>query len=390
MRGLVLKACAFRFLDTFLLIVPFYTVMFAERGLNPAQIGVALAAWSVTGLVLEIPSGVLADRVSRRWLLFAAQLVRAVGFVLWIAFPSFWGFLLGLVLWGVKSAAVSGTFEALVYDELAAAGREDDYARMIGRTQAARFSGVVAASLAAAAVSAWVGYPALVAASLAAGIAAAGMALTLPSAPKAAVTRRSSYLAHLRRGAADAVRLPGVLPLMVFISGIQAITLACADYWQLFAREVGLPLPAVALFIAALAAAGAVAAMLAHRMHAAAAPVLYGLIAVAGLSLAVAAATFTLWSIVLPVIFVGLYWVVDVNADARFQHALVGETRATVASVKGFVTQCATTVLILGFGLVAQAGSYRVAFLVYGIAMMALGAAYGIGAWVRRVKAPAA
>ncbi len=29
-----------------------------------------------------------------------------------------------------------------------------------------------------------------------------------------------------------------------------------------------------------------------------------------------------------------------------------GETRATVASVKGFTTQCANGVLILGFGLV--------------------------------------
>jgi len=299
--------------------------------------------------------GVLADRVSRRWLLFAAQVVRALGFALWILFPSFWGFLLGLVLWGVKSATMSGTFEALVYDELTAAGREEDYARVIGRTQASRFSGVVAASLAAAAASAWVGYPAMVGASLLAGLAAAGLALTLPRAPRALPTGRRSYLAHLRRGAEDAMRLPGVLALMVFISGIQAVALACADYWQLFALEVGLPAPGIALFIAALAAAGAVAAVLAHRMQGAAAAVLYGLIVAAGLSLTVAAATFTVWSIVLPVIFVSLYWVVDVNADARFQHAIVGETRATVASVKGFATQCATTVLILGFGLVAQA-----------------------------------
>ncbi|MCR5879054.1 hypothetical protein [Phenylobacterium sp. J367] len=79
MQRLVLSACALRFCDTFLLIVPFYTVMFAEKGLTPTQIGVVLASWSIVGLLLEAPCGVLADRVSRRGLLAAAQLVRAGG-----------------------------------------------------------------------------------------------------------------------------------------------------------------------------------------------------------------------------------------------------------------------------------------------------------------------
>src|SRR4030095_7321780 len=107
MQRLLLSACAVRFLDSFVLIAPFYTVMFAERGLSPAQIGVVLASWSIMGVVLEVPCGVLADRVSRRWLLAVAQLLRCVGFLVWIAFPNFWGFLIGLMLWGMKSATLS-------------------------------------------------------------------------------------------------------------------------------------------------------------------------------------------------------------------------------------------------------------------------------------------
>ena len=130
-----------------MLIVPFYTVMFSDRGLTPSQIGIALAAWSATGLVLEIPMGILADRFSRRWLLFAGQTVRALGFVVWLLVPSFWGFLLGFVLWGVKTATQSGTFEALVYDEVTAQDRQDEYVRVIARAQSARFTGVLTASL---------------------------------------------------------------------------------------------------------------------------------------------------------------------------------------------------------------------------------------------------
>ena len=76
MGGLVGRAAAYRFFDTFVLIFPFYTVMFTEHGMSPAQIGVALAAWSLTGVALEIPTGALADRLSRRWLLFVAQIFR--------------------------------------------------------------------------------------------------------------------------------------------------------------------------------------------------------------------------------------------------------------------------------------------------------------------------
>ena len=64
------------------------------------------------------------------------------------------------------------------------------------------------------------------------------------------------------------------------------------------------------------------------------------------------------------------------NADARFQHALKPQTRATVASVKGFVMQCGTSTLMLAFGLIAQAASYQAAFLSAGIAAMLLGLGY--------------
>jgi len=371
-QRLLLSACALRFLDSFVLIAPFYTVMFAEGGLSPATIGVILASWSVVCMLLEVPCGVLADRFSRPWLLAIAQFTRCVGFVIWIAFPGFWGFLIGLMLWGLKSATLSGAFEAVLFDELKALKREDEYVRVFGRTQSARFAGLLAASLAAAVVSP-LGYPALIAASTAAGLAAGGSALLLPRAPRAIPTGDWNYFGHLRRGAVEAASLPGVPRLLAFIAATQAVVWAIADYWQLFGREVGLPKPGIALFIAALAATGALAAAWAHRLRDLPLTALYLMILLAGGSVVAAAATFQPWSIALPVIYVALFWMVDVNADARFQHALRPETRATVASVKGFIMQCGTVLLMLAFGLVAEAASYRVAFLGAGVVAMLVG-----------------
>lgn len=162
---------------------------------------------------------------------------------------------------------------------------------------------------------------------------------------------------------------------------MQAITYACADYWQLFGLEVGLPKPGIALFVASLSAVGAVAAWQAHRLRSLPLAGLCGLLAAAGTCLTVAALTFTAWSIVLPMAFIALYWLVDTNADARFQHAINPETRATVASLKGFVMQCGTSVLMLAFGLIANSASYQAAFLSAGLAAMALGGGYAV--WAR-------
>ncbi|MBU1374702.1 MAG: MFS transporter [Alphaproteobacteria bacterium] len=383
MRRLLLSACALRFLDTFLLIVPFYTVMFAEKGLSPAQIGLVLGAWSATGLLLEIPCGVLADRMSRRWLLAISQLLRAAGFLVWLAFPGFWGFLIGLTLWGMKSATMSGAFEAVVYDELKALGREAEYAKVFGRAKAARGVGLVAASLTAA-VAAPLGYGPLIVASAIAGVAAAGAALLLPSAPRAVTVADWGYLSHLRRGAREAISLPGIPALILFIAGVQAVAYATADYWQLFGRDVGLAKPAIALFIAAMATAEAIGSVLSHRIGRLDPRWLYAVTCVGGLSIVAAAGTFQAWSVIFPLAYMGLYSLVDVSADARFHHALRGETRATVASLKGFATQCANGVLILGFGLLAQASAYRISFLTYGAGLTLLGAIYATASLRRR------
>lgn len=383
MRRLLLSACALRFLDTFLLIVPFYTVMFAEKGLSPAQIGLVLGAWSATGLLLEIPCGVLADRISRRWLLAASQLLRASGFLVWVAFPGFWGFLIGLTLWGMKSATMSGAFEAVVYDELKALGRQGEYARVFGAAKAARGVGLVAASLTAA-VAAPLGYGPLIVASALSGVAAAGAALLLPAAPRAVTVADWSYLSHLTRGAREAISLPGIPALIAFIAGVQAVAYATADYWQLFGRDVGLPKSAIALFIAAMATAEAIGSVLSHRVRRVDPGWLYGVTVLGGLCMVAAAATFQTWSVIFPLAYMGLYSLADVSADARFHHALRGETRATVASLKGFATQCANGVLILGFGLVAQVSAYRVSFLTYGAGLTLLGAGYAFAAVRRR------
>lgn len=112
-------------------------LLFADAGLSDAEISALFAIWSLVGLVLEVPSGALADRFSRRGALVAAGLLQAAGYTVWVIWGEFAGFALGFVLWGIGGALASGGQEALLYDGLIAAGAREHYAAVQGPVTAA-------------------------------------------------------------------------------------------------------------------------------------------------------------------------------------------------------------------------------------------------------------
>jgi Na+/melibiose symporter-like transporter len=74
------------------------------------------------------------------------------------------------------------------------------------------------------------------------------------------------------------------------------------------------------------------------------------------------------------VVFSGSLKVIDIVFEGRLQDRLPSETRATIASVKGFAVEAAVTLLYLSFGPLAQLTSYRTAFLATGALIGAIGA----------------
>lgn len=366
------RVYAFKFFDAFLLIYPLYAVMFVDHGLTPWQVSVVLIAWSTTAFILQIPSGLLADRFSRRWLLAGAQLVRGVGFLAWLIWPNFWGFLIGLMLWGVKSAFTNGVFEALVYDELKAAEQPETYARVIGRAQAIGFSAVLISSLSAA-VTAKLGYPLALVASMAAAVGAAGTALLLPKAQRTISTGKHDFLGLLRAGFAYLRTSPLVPGLIVVLAVSQAFGVGLDGFWPVFGRETGLNNTGVAVFVAAIGACQAVGAVLAHRLRGARERFFSGVFVLIGVSLAAAALVFQAWTVALICLIAGLFKMIDVTFDARMHDAIPSEMRATLAAVRNFVGLTVMTGLLIAFGPLADATSYRVAFTACAVVLLAFG-----------------
>jgi hypothetical protein len=279
------------------------------------------------------------------------------------------------VLWGVKSAFTSGTFEALLYDELKARGKTADYTRIFGRTRAVQSGGVLLAALGAALVARF-GYPATLAASLVSIGLAAMAAASLPRAPPAITAREHGYLTHLRLGLAASLREPAVLSILVFSSIVLALGAALEEFWPVFGAKVGLTRAIIALFVGAQNAVEVLVSLIAYRLSGLPTRGFYALFAFGGLLLLAAAGWFTPSAMLLLALYSGLMKLVGVVFEGRLQHAIASGRRATIGSVKSFLAQIGITALYMSFAPVAEWASYRIAFMACGVAGLAIGLTY--------------
>ncbi|TDC73199.1 MFS transporter [Micromonospora sp. KC606] len=361
---------AYAFLSDLILLYPLYALLFSDTGLSVGQISSLFVIWSVTGILLEVPSGALADAVSRRLLVVLAPLFAGAGFALWLLAPSYPAFALGFVCWGAGGALGSGALEALVFTELDRLGAAGRYARTMGRARSAGVLGVLASIVLAGPVFAAGGYPAVGAASLLATLLAAAVAASLPEHRQAGAPTvgeedvDTGWLASLRAGVAEARADRRVRAALLLVPAVTAVWGALEEYTPLLARDTGVAESTVPLLLllgwAGVTLGGLLAApaeRLTTRGYA-------GLLAFAAVALATGAgfrhpAGFALLSAAFCA-----FQVATVLADARLQARIAGPSRATVTSVAGMATDLTVIAVFGGYALVAGFADNAVAFVV--------------------------
>ena len=136
---------------------PVFTILFLDYGLTLEQFALLNAAWAATIVLLEVPSGALADTVGRRNLLVFTGALMVMEMMLLCFAPRgnpgllFALFLVNRILSGAAEACASGADEAIAYDTLKEKGDINDWPRVLEvqmRVQSIAF--IIAMSLGAA------------------------------------------------------------------------------------------------------------------------------------------------------------------------------------------------------------------------------------------------
>jgi len=129
---------------------PFLFLAFLEKGLDFTDIGLLIAVRELTTNLLEIPSGAVADVISRRFSMILSFGAYIVAFTT-LGYASDMNLLyLGMLFFGVGEAFRSGTHKAMIFAWLRSQDREDERVKIYGYTRSwSKYGSAVSVALAA-------------------------------------------------------------------------------------------------------------------------------------------------------------------------------------------------------------------------------------------------
>lgn len=143
----------FRLLFNCRFYYPIFTVLFLDLGLSIGEFAALNVVWAITIVLLEVPSGALADQFGRRPLIVAAGwlMVAEMGVLCLMPVGNhdvvLWLFVLNRILSGAAEAAASGADEALTYDSLPEAERPVLWPKVMAQLSRAMALGFIVSSV---------------------------------------------------------------------------------------------------------------------------------------------------------------------------------------------------------------------------------------------------
>ncbi len=148
------SACVFANFLAFLGLTPLFPNVAHDLGLGPDTLGAYFGVSAVVSAVLQIPVGVLADRVGRRPILSIGMLLMCTAQVIRSQATSGLVFACGQVFIGACSAFVVAVGYATVADAYARAGRAQAFGLMAAATNLGQVVGFLLAGL----LGQWIGW----------------------------------------------------------------------------------------------------------------------------------------------------------------------------------------------------------------------------------------
>lgn len=120
------------------IMIPTLVPYWHHFGLDTFDIYVLQACFAFAMVVLEVPTGMVADRIGKRTSLLAGQVIVALGALAYALGQGFGGFLVAEITLALGMALLSGADSALLYDSLKSLGREREFSAIEGRSQSFR------------------------------------------------------------------------------------------------------------------------------------------------------------------------------------------------------------------------------------------------------------
>lgn len=129
--------------------IPIIFLFFRAAGLSFTEIGFISAAQWFSQLVLEVPTGVFADKYGRKTSMAIAASLASISYLLFFLGSSFIVFFIANLIFGAANCFLSGSDTSFIHDSLGAEGKEGQFGKQLGRYYTYFFAGAAISSIAA-------------------------------------------------------------------------------------------------------------------------------------------------------------------------------------------------------------------------------------------------
>lgn len=98
------------------LLVPVLSLLFIDKGASLSNISVIMGIYSLTVVLLELPTGILADVIGRKKIFCLSLIISLLGYSVILIGRGMMFLCIGIIFYGTSRALSSGSFDALFID----------------------------------------------------------------------------------------------------------------------------------------------------------------------------------------------------------------------------------------------------------------------------------
>jgi anti-sigma factor RsiW len=356
-------------LQGFMLWVPVEKVFQTQIGFNPAAIAVMAAAYAAVVPLLEVPTGILADRWSRSRILVISSAAAALSALIGGLSNSIGTYIVAAIVLGAYFAMNSGTLDSVVYDTvIEETGSSDQYERWIGRVRLVEGAAFTTSALIGGLVAGWTS-PRLTYFLTVPFVLASILAFAAFREPQLhRLAEPTALRRHIATTVAAMTRNPRVRQTLVLAALAALLSQAVFEFGPLWLVVLGAPAAAFGPYWALLTASPAAGGFLASRLHLDRRAVVMAVALVPAAGAIVLVTSHALLAVVLAQAALQLALAVaSIHAGRLLHDAVPSHIRAGVSSGAGTLSWVLFLPLALGFGALSHRhGVYSAGWVIAG------------------------
>ncbi|MFN0093622.1 MAG: MFS transporter [Dehalococcoidia bacterium] len=389
-RNLRLLQAFWFFRDAQIWIPVWIVFLTLEQGFTLTQVLTTEGIYLLAVVLLEVPTGAVADRWGRSKSLGLGAICLGVA-VLAFAFATTYPILLGsFLLWALGTTLMSGADLALLFDTLKDAGREHEYEQWAGRGASLNWGGAAVATLLGGPIAGITSTEMTIYIGAATCLLVAVAVFAIDEPPHRAAEHHEPYFTTIKSAFRDVSADRQVRSVILLVGLATAATTGVHYLTQPFLIDRGLEVGLLFSWLQVpLLASGVVGGLLAGRFanrYGIRLLVTLPLLAAAGL--VVVAATPGFYAFALMPLIGGLESLITPVGDGFVNRRIPSERRATVLSMKGMVHSVVMAALASSLGWLTDNPGLAWAYVACAALALAAVVFVGIPAMARRDPPP--